>query len=328
MGISREQALDCLCSDDLMGMGMEADAVRRRLHPEGVVSYAVGARVCCGALGGAADATVEKICAEIRESVEMGASCVRLAGLTRKQERTAEIERLLRDVRVRFPAIWMEGLSAAEVSALAKASGMGVSDTLARLREAGLDSISAGLAAGAGTSEQENSLEAWVEVHRAAHGLGMRTTAKVTFGASEASAEGVAMEQLVDRLEAVRRLQEETGGFVAFVPVSFRPEGGGTGYAPDEPTAVEYLKMLAVSRMVLDNIENIEANGAGRGLKVLQTGLRFGANDAGWLMTESIGRPGPAAAASPREEDLRSVIRDAGFRPVARDAAYRVMFLS
>jgi cyclic dehypoxanthinyl futalosine synthase len=88
----------------------------------------------------------------------------------------------------------------------------------------------------------------------------------------------------------------------------------------DEPTAVGYLKMLAVSRMVLDNIENVEAGGAGRGLKVLQTGLRFGANDAGWLMAEG------SAAIDTGEEDLRRVIRDAGFRPVERDAPYRTMF--
>jgi cyclic dehypoxanthinyl futalosine synthase len=129
------------------------------------------------------------------------------------------------------------------------------------------------------------------------------------------------MERLIDAMEAVRRLQEETGGFAAFVPVSFQPEGGGTGYGEDEPTAVGYLKTLAVARMMLDNIENVEAGGAARGLKVLQTALRFGANDAGWLMDEASGSTGAG------EEDLRRVIRDAEFRPVERDAAYRTMFL-
>jgi cyclic dehypoxanthinyl futalosine synthase len=148
----------------------------------------------------------------------------------------------------------------------------------------------------------------------------MRTVAAMTFGAG-VGATGVEMERLVAAMEAVRQLQEETGGFAAFVPRSFQPEGGGTGYGAEEPTAVEYLKMLAVSRMMLDNIENVEAGGAERGLKVLQTGLGFGANDAGWLVNEMSGATGAG------EEDLRRVIRDAGFRPVERDAAYRVMFL-
>jgi cyclic dehypoxanthinyl futalosine synthase len=125
------------------------------------------------------------------------------------------------------------------------------------------------------------------------------------------------MEQLVVAMEAVRRLQEETGGFVAFVPRSFEPEGGGTGYGVEEPTAVGYLKVLAVSRVMLDNIENVEAGGAERGLKVLQTALGFGANDAGWWMAERAG-----------EEELRRVIRDAGFKAVERDGVYRVMYLS
>jgi cyclic dehypoxanthinyl futalosine synthase len=150
----------------------------------------------------------------------------------------------------------------------------------------------------------------------------MPTVAAMTFAANEAGAEGVGMERLADAVEAVWRLQEESGGFVAFVPRSFAPQDGGSGYGAEEPTAVEYLKVLAVSRMVLDNIEHIEVGGSGRGLKVLQTGLGFGANDAGWLMHEGSGATGAG------EEDLRRVIRDAGFRPVERDAAYRVMYLS
>jgi cyclic dehypoxanthinyl futalosine synthase len=98
--------------------------------------------------------------------------------------------------------------------------------------------------------------------------------------------------------------------------------GGGTGYGLDEPTAVWSLKALAVARMVLDGIENVEAGGVGRGLKVLQTGLRFGANDAGWVMVDGDHGGGWG------EEELRRVIRDAGFRPVERDAAYRVMSLA
>jgi cyclic dehypoxanthinyl futalosine synthase len=227
-----------------------------------------------------------------------------------------EIEGLLRGVRARFPEIWVEGLTTGEVTAVAREDWRRVQEVLVRLRDAGLDSI-----AGDGMRVRVGEDAEWLEVQRTAHGVGMRTVAAMVFGAG-AGAGGVEVERLVAAMEAVRRLQEETGGFAAFVPVSYQPEGGGTGYGVEEPTAVGYLKVLAVSRMMLDNIENVEAGGAERGLKVLQTGLGFGANDAGWWMAE--GR----AAKGAGEEELRRVIRDAGFKPVERDGVYGVMFLS
>jgi cyclic dehypoxanthinyl futalosine synthase len=151
----------------------------------------------------------------------------------------------------------------------------------------------------------------WLGVHGAAHQLGMRTAATMVFGAGETP------EQRVGLLEAVRQLQQETGGFTAFVPVAAKAPGGRE---LDGATAVERLKMLAISRMFLENIENVQSSRAGQGLKVLQTGLRFGANDVG---TVDAGAANGAA-----EEDLRRIIRDAGFRPAQRDALYRTMMLS
>jgi len=219
MGITKEQALDCLRSADLIGIGMEADAVRRELHPEGVVTYTVG------------------------------------------------------------PA----------------------SDP----RGAGLDSLSAdGFKIGPAAGEL-------LEIHRRAHRAGLRTTAGMVFGAGES------VEERVDHLFAIRQLQEETCGFIAFTPSSYRPIAGDTR---ETPTAVEYMRTLAVSRMVLDNVENVESNCVAQGLKVVQMALRFGANDAGVIRCE-----GRAAFT---EEDLRRVIRDAGFRPVERDSLYATMFLN
>jgi cyclic dehypoxanthinyl futalosine synthase len=122
------------------------------------------------------------------------------------------------------------------------------------------------------------------------------------------------VDQRVDLLAAVRQLQQETGGFTAFIPRSLPSRNAAGGW--DEPTAVEQLKTLAVARVFLDNIENIQASGV-QSLKVLQTGLLFGANDAGSVT--------PMGA---NEEDLRRIIRDAGFQPVQRDLAYRAMFLN
>jgi len=294
MGISREQALDCFGSDDLVGIGMEADAVRRRLHPEGVVSYVVGGRVDCAA-------SLETAQSVVGEAVELGASGVRVVGMGIAGMEIEQLEAWLRGVRRRFPAIWLEGLTV-EVARLAKPCGLEVAETIARLQGAGLDSI-----AGDGVGLAVSGMKEWIAVHRAAHGLGMRTTAEMTFGVGET------LEQRIGFLEAVRGLQEETGGFAAFVPVAADVPGGRE---LDGVTAVERLKALAVSRMFLDNIENVQASAASEGLKVLQMGLRFGANDVG------------AVSAGASEEDLRRVIRDAGFRPVERDGVYGAMMLN
>lgn len=124
----------------------------------------------------------------------------------------------------------------------------------------------------------------------------------------------------MNHLDAVRRLQEETGGFTSFTPLSFAPQSAAiSGF--EEATAVEYLKTLAISRMFLDNIENVQSNLETQGLKVLQVGLRFGGNDVGSvLLAEGSNRA--------TEEQVRQVIRDAGFKPVQRDTLYRTMFLN
>ena len=221
-------------------------------------------------------------------------------GLTR-------LEGMLRELRRQFPQIWIEGPTVAEVVELAARGRLGVREVVVRLRDAGLDAIAGdgiGSVDGAGVRE-------WIEAHRAAHELRMRTCAGMVFGAGETA------EQRVDFLEAVRGLQEETGGFVAFVPMAAEAPGGRE---LDGVTAVERLKMLAIARMFLDNVESMQADGIASGLKVLQTALRFGANDAGAVMVA-----GDGLRAGASEEDLRRIIRDAGLRPAERDAAYRAM---
>ena len=301
MGISREQALDCFRSNDLVGIGMEADAVRRRLHPEGVVTYATGCEVEVG--GGT---SLDGICGRIDEAVDAGGTGVRL-----KIGAGCEVEGVVRGIRRRFPELWIEGVTAAEVTTMAAGVGVGLRETIARLRDAGLDAIAGegvDLAGGIGLGCGRCSVAEWVEVHRAAHGVGLRTATVMVFGAGET------LEQRVSFLEAVRELQQETGGFAAFVPVAADAPGGRE---LDGVTAVERLKTLAVGRMFLDNIENVQAVRAGHGLKVLQTGLRFGASDVGWVSGEGAS-----------EEDVRRIIRDVGFKPAQRDMAYRAMMLS
>jgi cyclic dehypoxanthinyl futalosine synthase len=131
---------------------------------------------------------------------------------------------------------------------------------------------------------------------------------------------GETFEHRLNHLNAVGQLQEETGGFTSFTPLSFAPRNSAIG-GFEEATAVEYLKTLAISRMYLDNILNVQSNLETQGLKVLQVGLRFGGNDVGSVLLAE-------GANVATEEQVRQVIRDAGFKPVQRDTVYRMMFLN
>ena len=287
MGISREQALDCFKSDDLIGIGMEADAVRRQLHPEGVVSYAMERIVGC------AKRQPEAIFAEIGAAQDMGATSIVFDfGATAFEDAL----QLIAEVNKRFPAISLRAFSATELAAIA------APNPIEQLRAAGLDSI--------GGVQPEIADAAWLNVQRLAHEIGMRTTARIVFGAGETVAERL------EQFDEIRKLQAETGGFAAIAPVSFHAVGGRE---LDETTAVEYLKTLAVARIYVDNVENLEADWTTQGLKVLQMGLRFGANDVGAVQVEK--------TKGATEEELRRVIRDAGFRPAQREPGYRAMMV-
>jgi cyclic dehypoxanthinyl futalosine synthase len=317
MGISRNEALDCFRSDDLIGIGMEADAVRRRLHPEGVVSYVIDGRVTY--TESATGAGFDPLCEKISNIAARGGHGVMLQGEVTPALTISWFDGLFRGIKKRFPAIWLHSLSASEILSIAEHSGLTVPDTIARLRDAGLDSIPGDDAdilddeVQQGTRQKWTTAD-WLAVHRAAHKLGIQTTATMTFGCGET------MEHRVNHLEAVRSLQEETNGFASFTPWSFAPKAASVqGF--EEATAVEYLKTLAISRMYLDNVQNVQSNLETQGLKVLQVGLRFGGNDVGSVMLAE-------GANAATEEQLRQVIRDAGFKPVQRDTVYRTMFLN
>src|ERR1700723_2170864 len=348
MSIAREQALEYFRSPDLIGLGFEADAVRQRLHPEGVVTYIIDRNInytnfcteyCtfCAfyrPLKGpkASEGYIlefEKIYEKIAETVEMGGTGVLMQGGIHPDLKIDWFERLFTGIKQRFPQIWLHCLSASEILAIAEYSELSLRDTIMRLRDAGLQSIPGG---GAEILDDEVrhriarvkcKTQDWVDVHRTAHELGMRTTATMMFGVGER------MEHRVNHFEVVRRLQEETGGFTAFIPWSFQPQNtalGGRGW--DEATSVEYLKTLAISRMYLDNIENVQSSWVTQGLKVLQMGLRFGGNDVGSGMLGGKGGEGAGRRNCTTEEELRHVIRGAGFRPVQRDTLYTTFFLN
>jgi cyclic dehypoxanthinyl futalosine synthase len=343
--MTQKEAAELFRSDDLIGIGMAADAVRRKWHPEGVVSYIIDRNInytnfCteyCSFCAfyrpmGHAEGYVldtETICRKIQETIDLGGTGVLMQGGLNPELKIEWYENLLRAVKQRFPRIWLHCFSAPEIWCIAETSGLTVRDTIARLRDAGLDSIPGGGAeilhddVRRRISRLKCTADEWVEVHVTAHRLGMNTTATMMFGCGET------IEQRVHHLEVIRRIQEETGGFTAFIPWSFQRENTSLGrFVKEEATGVEYLKTLAISRLYLENIPNIQSSWVTQGLKVCQVGLRFGGNDVGSIMIEENVVSAAGARHRATEEELRRIIRDAGFTPRQRDTLYRTYFLN
>jgi cyclic dehypoxanthinyl futalosine synthase len=346
--LTKAQALDYYRSDDLIGLGMEADAQRRKLHPDGIVSYIIDRNInytnfcteyCtfCAFYRPLKGKTSDEgyildfdtIYAKIAETIELGGTGVLMQGGLHPDLKIDWHEQMLRGIKQRFPKIHLHCYSASEILAIAEYSSLSVRDTIARLRDAGLDSIPGG---GAEILDDEVRhriarlkclTEDWLLVHRTAHQLGMRTTATMMFGVGET------IEHRINHFQRLYDLQEETGGFTAFIPWTFQPKNtalGGRGW--DEATAVEYLKTLAISRLFLSNFLNVQSSWVTQGLKVCQLGLRFGGNDVGSVMIEENVVRAAGTTNCTTEEELRHMIRDAGFRPVQRDTLYRTYFLN
>src|SRR3989440_1696958 len=342
--LTRDQALDLFQSDDLIGIGMEADRVRRKWHPEGVVSYIIDRNInytnfCteyCSFCAfyrpmGHAEGYIlpnEVIYQKIQETLDLGGTGILMQGGLHPDLKIEWYEDLFRGIKQRFK-IHLHCLSAPEVTNIADVSGLSLRDTIARLRDAGLQSIPGG-----GAEILDNDVrrriarlksftQDWIDVHRTAHALGLRTTATMMFGTGET------IDQRMNHFDIVREIQEDTGGFTAFIPWAFQREFTSLGrFVKEEATAVEYLKMLALSRLYLENVLNIQSSWVTPGLKTCQLGLRFGGNDVGSIMIEENVVSAAGGHHQTTEEELRRLVRDAGFIPKQRDSLYRTYFLN
>jgi len=345
MSLTLSQALEMLRSDDLIGAGLEADAVRKRLHPGNVVTYQIDRNInytnfCteyCSFCAfyrpvGSSEGYVqplESICQKIDETLALGGTGILMQGGLHPDLRIDYYESLLSSLKQRYPQLHLHCFSAPEILNIAEVSGLTIRDTIARLMDAGLDSIP-----GAGAEILDDEVrhriarlkcntEEWLAVHRTAHQLGLRTTATMMFGVDET------LQHRVNHFERIRRLQEETGGFTAFIPWFFQRENTSLGhFVKEEATAVDYLKTLAVSRIYLDNILNVQASWLTPGHKICQIALRFGGNDVGSILIEENVVSAAGCRNTSTEEDLRRLIADAGFRPVKRDTLYRTYYLN
>ena len=332
------EALRLLEQGDLLELGLRADEARRRYHPGDDVTFIVdrninytnvcvsGCRFCAFyRAAGSPDAyvlTPDEVYRKVEETLALGGTAVMMQGGLHPDLDITWFERLFRGVKERYP-VHIHSLSPPEVAHIASRGGLTIRETLQRLRAAGLDSLPGGGAevlvdrVRSAISPHKISADEWLGVMREAHILGMPSTATMMFGSLDAP------QERVDHLRRIRDLQDETGGFTAFIPWSF--QAGNTqlqaGHIP--ATGYDYLRMLAVSRIYLDNVPNIQASWVTQGLKLGQVALAFGANDMGSTMIEENVVRAAGVSHSVSVEQMVNAVRAAGRVPVQRDTLYR-----
>jgi cyclic dehypoxanthinyl futalosine synthase len=338
MGLTPQEALDLFNSDDLIGIGMAANEVRRKKTDPRIASYQIDRNInytnfCteyCSFCAfyrplGSKEGYIlplETIFEKIQEMIELGGTGVLLQGGLHPDLKIEFYEHMLRSIRERFPQVHLHCFSAPEVLCIAEVSGLSIRDTILRLRDAGLQSIPGG---GAEILDDEVrhriarlkcKSEEWEAVHREAHQLGMRTTATMMFGCGEE------YRHRVNHLERLRRIQEDSGGFTAFIPWIFAPENSPLGKKVPETTAFDYLKTLAISRLYLDNFDHVQSSWLTPGIKICQVGLQFGADDVGSILIEENVVYAAGVRNRTNEAELCRIISDAGYIPARRDTLY------
>jgi cyclic dehypoxanthinyl futalosine synthase len=336
--LSREEGVALIRDASLLELGMLADSVRQRLHPEGLVTYIIDrninyTNVCvaqCAFCAFYRDLpskegyllSKEQLAAKIEETLALGGNQILLQGGLHPDLGIEFYGELFRWIKATYP-IWIHGLSPAEVKHIARVSSLTTEETLRRLVGAGLDSIPGGGAEVLSDRVRniigiaKGTTGDWIEVMETAHRLGLKTTATMMFGHVET------LEERIDHLLHLRDLQDRTGGFTAFIAWTFQPTN--TAMAGDELTSFQYLRTLAVARVMLDNFPNVQASWVTQGGKVGQVSLRFGANDFGSLMIEENVVSAAGAHFRLTEAEIARNIQDAGFVPKRRTMHYEVV---
>ncbi|MCK4536110.1 MAG: dehypoxanthine futalosine cyclase [Desulfuromonadales bacterium] len=337
--LSREEALFLLNRVDLISLGQLAAAVRQRLHPERQVSFVVDRNVnytnictskCrfCAFYRDVSDAdayvlSYAEIFHKVQELVDHNGTQLLMQGGTHPELGIEWFEELFRQLKERFPSVQVHSLSPAEIIQIACLSDLSMEACLLRLHQAGLDSLPGGGAeilvdaVRQKISPNKIGWKPWANVMREAHRLGMPTTATMMFGVGERP------EDVVEHLFRVREIQEETGGFTAFIPWTYQP--GNTELGGESASGVEYLKVLALSRLVLDNVPNIQASWVTQGAGLAQVALSFGANDLGGTMLEENVVAAAGVDFRMSQEEIIKLVGDAGFVPVRRTTTYDVL---
>jgi cyclic dehypoxanthinyl futalosine synthase len=326
-------------SYDIGAIGAAADEIRQRRHPDNVVTYIIDRNInytnVCNVVctfcafyrkPGAPDTyvrTMDEICEKIDETIALGGTGVLMQGGLHPDFGIEWYEDLLRTLSAKYPGFQLHCFSPPEIHNIHLISRLDYETIMQRLQDAGLYSLPGG---GAEILDDEVrkrvatkcTTDEWLDVMRAVHKVGLRSSATMMFGI------GDKIEHRVRHLQRIRDLQDETGGFFAFIPWTFQRENTALGRKiKTEPTGIDYLKMLSVSRLFMDNIDNIQSSWLTQGLRLGQAALRLGANDMGSIMIEENVVSAAGAHNRASEELLRYLISEAGFVPQQRDILYR-----
>lgn len=337
--ITREEGVELLQCHDLHKLGRAAHAVTMRLHPESYRTFNIDRNInytnVCAAVcdfcafyrkSNDADAYIlprEELYQKIEETIAFGGNQILLQGGMHPSLKLEWYEELLRDLKTRFPDINLHAFSPPELWHFHKINKLPLETVLRRLKDAGMGSLPGGggeilvdrvrkeLTKGKALTEE------WLEVNRVWHKLGGRSTATMMFGHIETLAERI------EHLDRIRSLQDETGGFTAFICWTMQP---GHKMA-DQPAAgaFEYLRTQAVARLFLDNVKNIQSSWVTQGAKIGQIALFFGANDMGSLMLEENVVSSVGTVHHLTLEEIKRCIRDAGWEPRQRNVYYELV---
>jgi cyclic dehypoxanthinyl futalosine synthase len=321
----------------LNALGSAADAVCCRLHPEPYRTYNIDRNInytnVCAAVcdfcafyrkSNDADAYVlprEVLYKKIEETIELGGNQILLQGGNHPSLKLEWYEELLSDLRSRYPNVNLHAFSASEIWHFHKLNKLALREVLQRLRDAGMGSLPGGGAeiltdrVRRAITVNKVMTEEWLEVHRAWQELGGRSTCTMMFGHVETLAERI------EHLERLRQLQDETGGFTAFICWTFQPEHTQLAHIPPAG-AFEYLRTQAIARLYLDNVPNIQSSWVTQGPKIGQLALFFGANDMGSLMIEENVVASAGTVYYLSLEQIKNAIREAGYIPRQRNVFY------
>jgi cyclic dehypoxanthinyl futalosine synthase len=338
--ISPEEGLRLLESHDLAALGRAADEVTRRLHPENYRTYNIDrnvnyTNVCTAVCDFCAfyrtpkskeGYTLERgeLLAKIQETVEIGGDQILLQGGLHPDYKLEWYEELLHDIKRQFPQVNVHGFSPPEIHHFTKVSKLPLREVLERLRAAGLGSLPGGGAeilvdrVRHAITRGKVLTDDWLNVNRVWHSMGGRSTATMMFGHVETLAERI------EHLDRLRELQDETGGFTAFICWTFQPDHTDMSHVPPAGS-FEYLKTNAVARLYLDNVANLQSSWVTQGLKIGQMALLYGANDMGSLMIEEnvVAEAGTVHHLS--LDEIRGAIQELGYEPRQRNVFYELI---
>ena len=342
--ITKEQALDLYKNTDLLELGHFANEARKKFHPDTEpVTFVIDrninyTNICNTACRFCAFAfwpgdkrgyvnSYETIYKKIKELAHLGGTQVLLQGGHNPELKIEYYENLFKRIKNDFPTVTLHALSPSEVDHISNVSNLDTKTTIKRLINAGLNSIPGG-GAEILVDRVRNKIsplkiksDRWLEVMEEAHRLGLKTTATMMFGHVET------LEERIEHMERIRELQDKTGGFRAFISWPFQKENNplGRGAACNISTSIDYLKTLAISRIYLDNIENIQSSWVTMGIEIGQLALTFGANDMGGTMLEENVVSASGTLYKTTKDELIHTIHGAGRDAAQRDTAYNII---